>query len=127
MSGAFVISPLPPMLLEPSQTAGSLCSTDITLFPRYCGPIRHPLAVPRFPGVAGYTGLCSVDFATGRGGFLQLLGVSLSSCCRYYPARAFRRIGQIATVHAAFAHDRELGLWGHDFEATSAFTFVTAR
>src|SRR3954465_15126040 len=77
MSGAFVISPLPPMLLEPSQTAGSLCSTDITLFPRYCGPIRHPLAVPRFPGVAGYTGLCSVDFATGRGGFLQLLGVSL--------------------------------------------------
>src|SRR4051794_30227605 len=85
------------------SVGGTSTLVSNALLSTHCGPIRHPLAVPRFPGVAGYTGLCSVDFATGRGGFLQLLGVSLSSCCRYYPARVFRRIGQIATVHAAFA------------------------
>src|SRR5664279_1525970 len=42
--GAFVISPLPPMLLEPVQTAGSLRSADTTPLLRYCGPVRHPLA-----------------------------------------------------------------------------------
>src|ERR1700722_18253565 len=26
------------------------------------------------------------DFAPGRGGFLQLLGMSLSPCCRFHPA-----------------------------------------
>src|SRR5580658_10659888 len=101
--GVFVISPLPSLLLEPLQTAGLLRSTDI----------RHPLAVPRFPGLAGYTVPCSADFAAGRGGLLQLLGASLSSCCRYYPARVSRRIGQIATLHAAFAplpRARPLGL-----------------
>src|SRR5215510_9015929 len=46
LMGAFLISPLPPMLLEPLQTAGSLGSTDITPLLRYYGPIRHPLAFP---------------------------------------------------------------------------------
>src|SRR5207248_1213948 len=55
LMGAFVISPLPPILLEPVQAAGPLRSTDITLLLRYYGPIRHPLAVPRLPGVTGYT------------------------------------------------------------------------
>ena len=42
-----------------------------------------------------------------------MLGISLSSCCRYYPARVSRRISQIATFHAAFAplpRARPLGL-----------------
>src|SRR5262249_5490417 len=67
------------------------------------GPSVTLSPFPRLPGVAGYTGSCSADFATGRGGLLQLLGASLSSCCRYYPARVSRRIGQLATFHAAFA------------------------
>src|SRR5271163_2221597 len=29
---------------------------------------------------------CSDDFSSGRGGFLQLLGMSLSPCCRFHPA-----------------------------------------
>src|ERR1019366_1720343 len=29
---------------------------------------------------------CSGDFSPGRGGFLQLLGMSLSPCCRFHPA-----------------------------------------
>src|SRR6266571_9358078 len=53
--GVFVIPPLPPLLLEPVQTAGSLGSTDITPLLRYFGPVRHPLAFPRLPGVTGYT------------------------------------------------------------------------
>jgi len=94
--GAFVISPLPLILLEPLQAAGPLCSTDITLLLCYYGPIRHPLAVPRFPGVAGYTVPFSANFATGRGGLLQLLGASLPSCCRCNPVSAFRRFSQSA-------------------------------
>src|SRR5246127_5023881 len=31
---------------------------------------------------------CSGDFAPGRGGLLQLLGVSLPPCCRFHPAEA---------------------------------------
>src|SRR6266436_567143 len=63
--GVFVIPPLPPVLLEPVQTAGPLGSTDITPLLRYFRPVRHPLAFPRLPGVAGYTVFCSADFATG--------------------------------------------------------------
>src|SRR5664280_1511479 len=55
LMGAFVISPLPPVLLEPLQTAGPLRSTDVTPLPRYYRPSRIPLAVHRLPGVAGYT------------------------------------------------------------------------
>jgi hypothetical protein len=71
---------------------------------------------------------CSADFAAGRGGLLQLLSMSLPSCCRYHPARVSRRISQLATIHAAFTLQlgaRPLGLL--TFEATSAFTFVTAQ
>ena len=53
--GAFLISPLPPLLLEPLQTAGLLHSTGVAPFPRYYRPSRFPLADHRLPGVAGYT------------------------------------------------------------------------
>jgi hypothetical protein len=82
-AGAFLRAPLPPMLSKELRTAGSLRSTGITPPHHYCGPIRHPLIVGPLPGAAGYRAYpASVDFATGRGGLLQLLGVSLSPCCR---------------------------------------------
>src|SRR5215470_7446445 len=46
---------------------------------------------------------CSGDFSPGRGGFLQLLSMSLSPCCRFHPAEAKSRIGQFSTGHSAFA------------------------
>src|SRR6202040_1477625 len=46
---------------------------------------------------------CSGDFAPGRGGLLQLLGMSLSPCCRFHPAKVSSRVGQISAVHVAFA------------------------
>src|SRR6516164_7800972 len=65
----------------------------------------------------------------GRGGSLQLLSVSLPSCCRFNPARVVRRISQFASSHAAFPRRKRarLSLRFRLFEAKSAFTFVTAR
>lgn len=89
------------------QTAGLLRSTDVAPLHRYYRPSRHPLAFPPISRCSGYTAsLCSADFAAGRGGLLQLLGASLSSCCRYHPAGMGRRFGQISTVHVAFAPSR---------------------
>src|SRR6266852_3583236 len=53
--GVFVISPLPPVLLKPLQTAGPLGSPVVIPVHRYYGPGRGPLAVHRLPGVSGYT------------------------------------------------------------------------
>src|SRR5436305_11054113 len=53
--GAILISPLPPLLLEPLQTAGPLRSTGITPLHRYYRPSRFPLVIRRLPGVVGYT------------------------------------------------------------------------
>ena len=75
--GAFVISPLPPLLSEELQAAGSLRSTGVTPLPRYYKPHRHPLVFDRLPGVSGYTAyLAAADFAAGRGGLLQLRDAS---------------------------------------------------
>ena len=91
----------------------SLRSTGVTPVQRCCWPLRHPLAVHRFPGVAGYTVSCSVDFSMGRGGLLQFLNASLSACRRDRPARASRRVSQSAAIHVAFTSEqwvRPLGL-----------------
>src|SRR5450759_435129 len=86
-TGCVYHPPLPPVLLEPLQTAGPLRSTGITRLHRYCGPIRHPLAFSPLPGFAGYRAyLAPAIFALGRGGLLQLLSMSLSSCRRFHPA-----------------------------------------
>src|ERR1700730_14374294 len=47
---AFVISSLPSCLVEELPPDGPLCAADVTLLHRSSGPIRHPLAVDRFPG-----------------------------------------------------------------------------
>src|SRR3984893_14594274 len=65
LMGAFVISPLPPVLLESLQTAGPLRSADVTPLPRYYRPSRIPLAIYRFPGVAGYTAALPRRFLDG--------------------------------------------------------------
>jgi hypothetical protein len=43
------------MWAENVQTAGSLCSADITPRPCYYGPLRHLLLFGRLPGCTGYT------------------------------------------------------------------------
>src|SRR3954471_8405747 len=97
--GVFIISPLPPVLVEEIRTAGLLRSTGITPSQRYCEPIRHPLAVSRFPGGAGYTAY-PASALSGRDeeGF--------SSCSMYpgrravanHPAGATPRVNRVRRV-----------------------------
>jgi hypothetical protein len=99
-----------------------------TLLSTHYGPLRIPLAFHRFPGDSGYTASCSADFSTGRGGSLQLLSMSLPSCCRYNPAR-MKTVASVRLQRSMLPSpfQRELDFWGCVFEAISAFTFVTAR
>ncbi len=53
--GAFIISPLPPMLTKTSCAVRLLRSTGVTRLHHYYGPRRHRLVFDRFPGIAGYT------------------------------------------------------------------------
>src|SRR5258708_21882691 len=102
--GAFVISPLPPFLLESLQTAGSLRSTGITPLRSYYRPLRRPLAFPPISRCLRLYGfLFSANFSAGRGGLLQLLSASLSSCCRYNPARVARPFTQSPAIHCHLA------------------------
>jgi hypothetical protein len=55
LMGAFIISPLPPLLTKTSCAVRPLRSTGVTPLRHYCEPRRHRLAFSRFPGVAGYT------------------------------------------------------------------------
>ena len=89
LMGAFVISPLPPLLSETLRTAGSLGSTGVTPLRSYCKPHRHPLVFDRLPGVSGYTAyLATADFATGRGGLLQLRDTSSVTVLPLSPRRS---------------------------------------
>src|ERR1700722_12054951 len=101
---AFVISSLPSPMLETLQMAGppSLrghCSASSLLQTQPPPSRRRPTS--RFRRLYGLP--CSDDFAPGRGGLLQLLGMSLSPCCRFHPAEVNIRIGQSSAAHAAFA------------------------
>jgi hypothetical protein len=70
--------------------------------------LRTPPPTSRFPSTSWGRQLyevpsASASFPGGRGGLLQLLSVSLPPCCRYHPAKVWRRFGQFAPPHAAFA------------------------
>ena len=93
--GVFIISPLPPVLLEELQTAGLLRSTDITPLPRYYEPIRPPLVVGRFPGVSGYTASLLRRFRAGTRRVLQLLDLPCHRAVANNPAEAARRISRL--------------------------------
>src|SRR3974390_3742656 len=126
---AFIISSLPSRLKETFQSVGPLCSAGVTPLHRSYRPIRHSLAFAGFPGLSGYTiDLAPVISHPGREGFTNH---SMCPCHRAVastPPRWECRIGQISAPHAAFA--LRLRARPSDlvtFEATFAFTVVTAR
>src|SRR5215510_4804324 len=93
--------------------------------------LRTPPSPSRLRLISRWTSyttyLASADFAAGRGGSLQLLGVSLSPCCRSHPAGVVRRVSQSATAHAAFAFPVAGSASGAiPFGATCAFACATA-
>src|SRR5271155_1932809 len=71
---------------------------------------------------------CSGDFAPGRGGLLQLLGMSLPPCCRFHPAEVLEPhrsgFGSPCCLRPPVGGSAFGALI---FEATFAFTVVTAR
>jgi len=103
--GAFVISPLPPVLLESLQTAGPLRSADVTPLPRYYRPSRIPLAVHRLPGVAGYTVSLLRRFLDGARRVSPVARHDLVTVLSLpTPPKCFAA-SVLATLHAAFARE----------------------
>ncbi len=129
LTGAFVISPLPPILLKDSCAVGSLRSMGVTPLHHYYGPSRHRLVFGRFHGVSTYTAYLAPPISRwDEDGFSSC---SVCPCHRAapttppeWPAAAVR----LPTDHAAFTREE----WARPpvhifFEATSGFTCVAAR
>ena len=82
---------------------GSLRSTGVTPLPCYSGPVRHPLAVGRFPGTTGYTtDLTPLISQRDEEGFSSCSMRLGHRAVAPSPAGARRRVSQTATTHAAF-------------------------
>jgi hypothetical protein len=125
---AFIISPLPPILLEELPTAGSLCSPGITPVHRYFGPIRLRLAFHPFPSVAGYRAYLSpVISPWDEEGFSSCLACPCHHAVATTPPEWVSRQYQSSAAHAAFAFRLQARPPEFlTFEATYAFTLVTA-
>ncbi len=106
-----------------------LCSAGITPPRRSYGPIRHPLAVGRFPGGTGYTAYLAPPISRrDEEGFSTCLTCPGPRAVAHTPPERNHRVSQTATILTAFAkkaHARPPGLYA--FGATLAFTHVTAR
>ena len=125
---AIVRSPLPSVLSEACRTAGPLRSTGITPLPRYCGPVRHPLAVGRFPGRTGYTAYPAPPISRrDEEGFSSCLTCPMHRAVAHTPPEGTRRVSQPATLPAAFAHEASARPPESFVEAILTFTHVTAR
>ena len=74
--GAFIISPLPPMLTKTTCAVRSLRSTGVTRLHHYYEPRRHRLVFDRFPGAAGYT--TYLDRFPGAAGYTTYLAPPIS-------------------------------------------------
>src|SRR6266571_1188020 len=102
--GAVVMTPLPSVLSAalPNSRAPSLHGRYPASSLLWTRPPPSRLR-PTSRGRRLYGLPDSADFATGRGGLLQLLDASWSPCCRSHPAGGTRRASQPATDPVAFA------------------------
>ncbi len=114
--------------LHPSAS-GTSTRLNTSLPSAHYGPVRHPLAVGRLPGSAGYTtALPLLISQQDEEGFSSC---SMHLCHRAVapsPAGACRRVSQTATARIAFAESstaRPPGVW--IFRGQLTFTCVTAR
>src|ERR1035437_662619 len=103
LMGAFVISPLPPMLLVPVQTAGPLRSTDIAPLPRYYGPVRPPLAFPPISRFCRLYGFLLRRFRDGARRASPVARRILVIVLPLPPRQSVPPLQSVATFHAAFA------------------------
>src|SRR5215831_3596186 len=71
---------------------------------------------------------CSGDFSPGRGGLRQLLGVSLSPCCRFHPAEVkMPHRSDFGTPCCLRPMEAGSAFGSTFFRGHIAFTAVTAR
>jgi len=91
------------VLSEEAQTAGPLCSTDITPCHCFYGPLRHNLPVGRLPGVTGYTAYLAPPLSRREEeGFSSCLARPCHRAAATTPPESSNRVSQPATLDAAF-------------------------
>src|SRR5207244_13395897 len=94
----------------------------------YYEPLRDPLVFHRFPGCSSYTASLLRRFRDGTRRVSPVASRVLAIVLSLLPRQSGSPLQSGATIHAAFAlrlQARPLGPL--TFEATSAFTFVTAQ
>jgi len=102
----FVISSLPSLWSETALTAGPPRSTEITPLRRYYGPVLHPLAFDRFPGLAGYAIYLFPQISRrGEEGFSSCSTCPCHRAVAFHPAEVSSRFNQVSAPHAAFARN----------------------
>src|SRR5262249_13116213 len=126
--GAFIISPSPSRLKETLQTAGPPRSTGVTPLRRYYGPDRHPLAFDRLPGLAGYTIYLAPVFSHRDERASPTTRCVLVTVLSLQPRRGGNaHRSDFGTPCCLRPPITVSALGSCIFEATSAFTVVTAR
>src|ERR1700756_2263577 len=80
--GVFIIHPCLPCCQRCCKQQGSFAPRSFLRFVATMSPSETLSSSTDFPVSPVIRLPCSADFATGRGGLLQLLSMSLSSCCR---------------------------------------------
>src|SRR5215467_13622949 len=96
--------PLPPLSAEEVQNRGAPSLHGRSPLPCYSGPLRHPLAVGRFPGCAGYTAYPAPRVSPrDEEGFSSCSMRLGHRAVAPSPPGARRRVSQTATAHVAFA------------------------
>src|SRR5947207_5929864 len=114
LMGAFVISPLPPVCWSYYKQQGSFAPRTLLRFIATMSPSKTLSSSTDFLGAPVIRLPCSADFATGRGGLLQLLSASLPSCCRFHPARVKSPLQSVCDDPCCLrTYGCRLGLWRH--------------
>jgi hypothetical protein len=119
---------LPSRLKETLQAAGSLAPWTLLHFlaTKTHPPPSRLRSISRFSRL--YDLPCSGDFAPGRGGLRQLLGMPLLPCCRFHPAEVeMPHRSDFGTPCCLRPTEAGSALGSTPFEATFTFTVVTAR
>src|SRR6266542_5148539 len=85
--GCFCHSPLPSFYRSHCRQQSSFAPRTLLRFSATTGPSITLSSSTDFPVFPVIRLPCFRPFLDGRGGLLQLLNASWSSCCRYHPAR----------------------------------------
>ena len=129
--GAFISSPLPPVVLRHDVQQGPFALRTLLRFIATTNLAATVSPSVDFPVDAGYTtALASSHFPVplGRGRFLQLLSMSLSPCYPYPPRQSVTSHQSVCAVPCCLRPGLEGSASGPNFfEAITGFTDVMAR